>query len=266
MPTARRVQDIVDLSTILLSEYRAGTAFHDLATESAALAGLDPDEPGAFVVEVAGDGTELRGVLATFDAIQLAFEAAAAAVLYDQELPNHGEGQLDLDLLRYFVNQQNLSLEIVELEVGTFGGRFVAKFRNPVTRAVAVAVAVVGTAAANILFPPFIIPTLVVGGGSAVAAVAWAIQDQRAAKARELEKEERRRQQAAADAQRDREIEELRRRDLEHAQQLEEMRAQIDRLEERVTPIRADVTDLEAARAARPTSIKVTDVPHASAA
>ena len=57
----------------------------------------------AFTIDIKAEGSELAGLLAVFGGVQFAFEAAVAAVFYDLEKPGHAEGDLDLDLLRYFI-------------------------------------------------------------------------------------------------------------------------------------------------------------------
>ena len=150
MPTDQRVDEIVDLATILLSEYRQGTALHDLPQRDG---DLEIRGDTTLVIEVNAGGNGLAGLVAALDAVQLAVDAAAVAVFYDREIPDRASQQLSYDFLRNLVREQNVSLEIVALAGGSFGVKFRAQFRNPVTRATAIAVAVVSTAALNIILP-----------------------------------------------------------------------------------------------------------------
>jgi TolA-binding protein len=96
-----------------------------------------------------------------------------------------------------------------------------------------IAVATVATAALNIVFPPLVVPTLVVAGSAAVVGVSAAIQDQR----------EQRRQQEETQALR-REVDEVRRNQ-------QELRAQLTRLQDRYEERVASVVDLDAVRDAQ---------------
>ncbi len=179
--TEFRTLDIAELASILLSEYYEGSPLRRAVDLSAALQGqrdLDAGEP-AFVVDVQAGGSSLRGLVATLDAVQLAVDAATAAVFYDRELSNHITQDIDYRFLRDTVNDAYVTLEIVELANGSFKTRVKAFFKSPVTYATAVAVAVVATAAINILFPPLIVPSLVVGGIVAAGGIPAAIHAQR---------------------------------------------------------------------------------------
>jgi len=275
VPTDQRVDEIVDLATILLSEYRQGTALHDLPQRDG---DLEIRGDTTLVIEVDAAGNGLAGLVAALDAVQLAVDAAAVAVFYDREIPDHASQQLSYDFLRNLVREQNVSLEIVALAGGSFGVKFRAQFRNPVTRATAIAVAVVSTAAVNIIFPPLVVPTLVVGGVTSVVAVAGAIQDQRAEKRRRQREALERQRQSEKDAalrraieaderaleahegtleDLQRELDERKRSDRELREKIEEMRAQFERLEERYAARGAPVVDLEAARQAQIRRIEV---------
>lgn len=275
MPTDQRVDEIVDLATILLSEYRQGTALHDLPQRDG---DLEIRGDTTLVIEVDAAGNGLAGLVAALDAVQLAVDAAAVAVFYDREIPDHASQQLNYDFLRNLVREQNVSLEIVALAGGSFAVKFRAQFRNPVTRAAAIAVAVVSTAALNIIFPPLVVPALVVGGVTSVVGVAGAIQDRRAEKRRQqreaLERQRQSEKEAALQRKIEadqraleahertlqdlqRELDELKQSDTERREKIEEMRAQLERLEERYDAREAPVVDLEAARQAQIRRIEV---------
>jgi len=184
MPTGLRTLDVADLASVLLSSYYEGSTLHQVVDEHTS----EPEQidlevsDSAFVVEIKANGDSLRGLAATLDALQLAVDAATATVFYDREFSNHINEDLDYRILRDLIEQSHLVLEIEWLSNGTFRARFKAIFKSPVTYAVAVAVAVVATAAINIVFPPLIVPSLIVGGSVAVGGVPAAIFAQRAKK------------------------------------------------------------------------------------
>ena len=201
MPTDTRVADIVNLAAMLRDEYSPGTALRNLIEREAENANQASDELEAtFFVELAAQGNDLRSLIASFDAIQLAVDAAAATVFYDS-LPGTSDGDSDEWMLELLARSPFVSLEIVALDDGSFGGKVKAVFLNPVPRRIVIAVAVLATVAVNIILPPVIVPLLVVTGIGAVSEIATAIQDHRTEQQRERHDEAAAEREAALRAQ-----------------------------------------------------------------
>jgi hypothetical protein len=117
-PVPARVEAVVTIAAVLLSEYQQGTPFHDLSQR-----GGEVRDDTTFVVEVDAAGSSLRGLVATLDGVALAVDAAAVAVFYDREIPGHAaQESLNYDLLRTLAYDPPVSLQIVELSGGSFGG------------------------------------------------------------------------------------------------------------------------------------------------
>ncbi|HET9732109.1 MAG TPA: hypothetical protein VFP54_05485 [Acidimicrobiales bacterium] len=187
MPIERRIGDVVDLASIVLAEYQPGMPLYEAIEGSV---DADVRELGAdatFIIEVEAGGKDLRGLLAALDTIQLAVDAASAAVFYANEFRGHDWPNLNSDFLRTLAGQPNVTLEIVELADGSFKSTVKAVFRSRVTYATVSAVAIVSTAVINILFPPLIAPTLIVGSVVATGGIGGAIFADRAEKAQKAE-------------------------------------------------------------------------------
>jgi hypothetical protein len=233
MPTDTRVADIVNLAAMLRDEYAPGTALRNLIE----LEGYDSERAGdeveaTFFVELAAQGNDLRSLIASFDAIQFAVDAAAATVFYDS-LPGTRDGDSDESVLEVLARSPFVSLEIVALADGSFGGRVKAVFLNPVPRRIVIAVAVIATVAINIILPPVIVPLLVVTGIGAVSEIAVAIQDHRA-------QQERKRLDEAA------------------AERETALRAQLAQQDERIRALEnRPVVDVQAITEARITKVEV---------
>ena len=230
------MDEIVALATILLGEYRSGTAFHEEVRRGAEQEQYLGDT--TFDVVIAGAGRDLPGLIACLDVVDLAVGAAALAVVYDIELPARGD-EIDDGYLRKLAENPPMVLEIVELVGGSFRARVRSRFGNPVVRAVVVAVATVATVALNIAFPPLVVPTLVVTGSAAVLGVSDAVRNQRE-------------QQRTAH-----EIQTLRQEVDELRSDQQELRAQLTRINERYRERAASVVDLEAVRDAQVSDLEV---------
>ena len=267
MPSERRVNDVVQLSAILLSEYGDGRALYEMANRTSRPTRSGVDEDPIFIIELEAGGHDLDGLLATFEAVQMAVDAAAVAVLYDQEMPGHLGQDLNYDFLTKLANERTVSLEILELYAGTFGGKFKAIFKNPVSRATTTAIATVSLTALHIIFPPIVIPTLVFAAGGGLVNIGAAIQDKRAEDAKRINENDRRRQEEAAEAQRESvKQEEAQRNEERQRQQDEEFRSEINRLNREFERLSAEIVDINAARSAEILRVKFSDEPKRSAA
>jgi len=255
--TERQVDDVVSFASILLGEYQAGSALHEVVDQALAEAGADYPFEGTFTVDVEAEGRDLAGLLAVFGGVKLAFEAAAVAAMYDGELPDHTPDSLDYGFLRKLAVEQHLTLEIIELSSGSFRGKLRAIFTSPVTYAIIAGAAAIATAAIAVAFPAVAIPGLIITIGASLLGVAGAILTQRAATAEQqgnAEDVERLRQQlqetqnqlgqAQRDGARDHEL-------------IQGLLATIDRLEEKIAALATTVVDLKAAAEARPQRIDV---------
>ncbi|WP_431233182.1 hypothetical protein ACQ856_28485 [Mycolicibacterium psychrotolerans] len=197
MPTTQRSADIAALAWILLDEYRPGTTLHNLFTEKNEEPG-DYDA-GTFTITVQALGNDVAGLVATLDAVQLAFSAATVAYLFDRDIgrtnfqDTYGDNDV-LDLLQEFASAEFAFLEIVQLADGSFFTKAKAVFRNPVSRTGIATVASLSGIALHILCPPLVIPTAILGGIGPVTSLAGAIFDH---KRKQHEEAERRAKEAA---------------------------------------------------------------------
>ena len=232
VPTEQRAKDIVLFAKILLGEYHQRTPLHDIPQ---AVEDADAEDSDTFVVEVDAAGSSLSGLLAAFDAVQIAVDAAWVAVQYDNRIASRE--QWDDEFLRQLANGPNLSLEIVELSAGSFKGIFKARFPGPVSRAVVIAVAMLSGAAVPFIFPAEVevIPTVNLGTAIIQTAVlvAGAVHDHGAS----------RRQKAKRDAELQRQIVE---RDTELRRLIAERDAELQRqIAERDAELQRQITGAE---------------------
>lgn len=177
-------------SAAVLAEYQPGMPLYEAVEDSVNPDVGELDADTTFIIQVGARGNDLRGLLATLDTIQLAVDAASTAVFYANEFRGHDWPSLNSDFLRNLAETPNVTLEIVELADGSFKSTVRAVFKSRVTYATVSAVAIVSTAVINILFPPLIAPTLIVGSVVATGGIGGAIFADRAVKARKAEIEE----------------------------------------------------------------------------
>jgi hypothetical protein len=250
--STQRVNEVVAIAKLLLSEYRQGTPFHDLPQRDAE--GYDDT---TFVIEIDASGDTLRGLVATLDGVALAVDAAAVAVQYDQEIPGHAEREWNDDYLQRLASEPLVSLEIIELVNGSFKIRLKSLIRNPITRASVIALATVATVSLAIIFPPVGVPALVVTGIASVAEVGGVIQEQRDKEA------DRRRQDEVDKALRQRiddqekKISELRDTGKKTSQSLDDLKGQFTRLQEQYDDRKTPAADPSDIREAQIISIEV---------
>jgi hypothetical protein len=155
------VAEITELAYVLLNEYHQGTPLHDLFREDE----RPGDTDGAVLtIHVHAVGRDLSGLVASFDAIQLAFDAAAVAFAYDKAFPDQSPETLDYEVLQRFAFSPIGSLQIYDLYSGSFGGKFKAIFRDPMTRTGVSAVGGLTVIALHLICPLMIVPTAIIGG------------------------------------------------------------------------------------------------------
>jgi len=195
---------------VLLTEYHRGTAlWRALQLDETDQDSGDTGLP-VFTIWANAAGTDVAGLVASLDAIQLAFDAACVAVAFDQAYPDrdrYGE-RPSLDVLRDFAFSPIGSLQIYDLYSGSWRSKAAAVFRSGVTRAVVGAVAPLTAVALHIACPALVIPTgitIAVKGAAAAFTVASAIAESRhkdkeeRAKAEQAEKDQAARDKAAED-------------------------------------------------------------------
>lgn len=116
MPTDEQVNQIADLAAVVLNTYRPGTSLYDALNPS-----LDGEPEGeALLLEIEGTTQNLRHVTAALSTVQLAFDAAAVAVLYRAEAPNDTTQGHDTKLLQSLARTPTWTLEIEEFDTGSF--------------------------------------------------------------------------------------------------------------------------------------------------
>jgi hypothetical protein len=249
MPTERRLADVVAFASLAHNLYQPGQPLRDvidmLAEEP------DGDREGNLALDflIESQGHELRNLVAVADALELALEASTIAVLSDEAI----EGLVSPEDLRRMAAEPLVTLDITALADGSFMGRVKAVFTRTRSRRAIIATAVLTTAVINIMFPPLVVPTLVVAGVGAVSEIAATIQEHRAA-ARDA------REKAAMQ----RRIEELEQQEAERAQREAFMNRRIDHLERQIaefqpelSELRRDRVDAESVEAAGGTQLTV---------
>jgi hypothetical protein len=144
--TDQQVNRIVGLAGVALNAYRPDRRLYDALNPA-----LDGQpEGGEFFVQIDGTSQDLRHVTAVLETVQLAFDAAAVAVLYAAEVPDYATREPDIELLQRLAREPTWALEIEQFNTGNYRvslrGLFgTAKGRNKV-------LAVAGVAA-TILIP-----------------------------------------------------------------------------------------------------------------
>jgi hypothetical protein len=251
--TYRRAGEIAELASVLLVEYQPGQPLHDLFREDVERG----DSDGAtFTIHVRAVGRELSGLVASFDAIQLAFDAAAVAFAFDREFGDQPRDNLEFGVLESFAFAPIGSLEIYELSDGSFFGKFVAVFRDPITRSGVSAVGGLTVIALHIICPALIVPTAIIGGVSSVTPVASAVLDRHLKK-----KEDAAREQAGAEA-RKRDADAARAKDEAAAERERILSERIERLEEIHRAHGGTLVDNDAVlEAGAKATMKITDDP-----
>jgi len=251
MPTPRQIDDVVDLASLLLTEYRGGTALRESILSSA---GSDQSlRNTGFRVEAQGSGSDLRGVLATLDAIQFAFDAAAVAVLYDLQVPDRTSAALNQVFLRDLATRPRVSLQIIELRGGSWKTVVKAVAEPSLPRTVILSIATLGAAAVAVVIPPLGVPLTVMTGVGAAAGISDAIKAH--AKANKLEAE----------------VKDLKanQRKLQGEQkelrgEVVEVREQLKNIQAKAPELLARAVDATAIQESRPTIIKVQEGRHAA--
>jgi hypothetical protein len=176
MVSEARRSDIVDLATAVLGfgpdgaiAYRPGSQLYEV---------LEPDQDlDELTIEIQGRTSTLTETLAALDAVQLAFDAAVAAVEYriafEDDYEAHGEA--DENTVRFRLAEippESLwRLEIVELtSPGSFKGVFRAIRQHPGARRKVLAIAGVASAVLLVVLPPVgAVTTIVVAAAAATS-------------------------------------------------------------------------------------------------
>ncbi|WP_345505544.1 hypothetical protein [Terrabacter aeriphilus] len=161
MPTAVHESDVVVLAGALLGlggAARSGAAYRP-GTQLLAL--LEPDDFSELTIDVSGSTSRLGPTLSALDAVQLAFDAAAAAVAYrvtfegdDQERGGDPDEEVVLDRLRQLVPEAAWELEVLELAAGSFRTRLRAIREDERTPSRLLSIAVLAAAVLSAIFPP----------------------------------------------------------------------------------------------------------------
>jgi hypothetical protein len=115
VPTDEQVNRIVDLAGVALKAYRPDRRLYDALNPA-----FGQSEGGTLLFEIETNSQNLRYVTSVLDAVQLAFDAAAVAVLYATEVPDHAARERDSERLRELALEPTWSLEIEESGVGSF--------------------------------------------------------------------------------------------------------------------------------------------------
>ncbi len=202
-PSRAAIQDIVAVAEPLLAVYRQGSEFYDVLSEVG-------DSTRAELV-FSCEASTIRAAAALFASLQLAVDAATAAVEYVEEAEYSG-GEVDRSLFERLAATPLFELEIVELANGSIRGRLrFLRTRDGRGKLLKVALIV------SIVLIPFItvIPSLVI---TAIDAANDLTPDDRDAKIRQLEEKLTELQQDAAGQSAIND--ELRRR-LEHLEQID---------------------------------------------
>jgi hypothetical protein len=239
--TYRRATEVAQLASVLLSEYVPGTPLHELLRQGEVY--QDPTDSGetVFTIWVNAAASDVAGMVASVDAIQLAFDAACVVVAYDQSYPDRTDELPTFAALLDFAFSPIGSLQIYDLYSGSWGAKLVALYRDGVTRSAIGTVAPLTLLALHVACPLMVIPTTVALGASAAGGLAGlgsAILD------RQLKKKEEKARAAAAEAERKKREADDQRRDRERDELQDQLRRLDDRQETRSahsgSPVDAD--------------------------
>jgi hypothetical protein len=153
MVTSAHQSDVVELATALLGvgtpegslAYRPGNRFFDL---------LESDEEfDEITIDISGQTSNLRETLAALDAVQLAFDAAAAAVEYRIQYGDDNDAVRGR--LRELRPDPTWELQVIELtSPGSFRAKLKAFASSPTARKKAMAVAGLAASVATTFFAP----------------------------------------------------------------------------------------------------------------
>jgi hypothetical protein len=155
MATAVHQSDVVELAAALLGvgtpegsvAYRPGHPFFDL---------LESDnEFDEITIDISGQTSNLREALAALDAVQLAIDAAAAAVDYRIQYGDDDDEDVVRGRLRELEPDPVWELQILELSSpGSFRAKLRAFASSPTARKKALAVAALAASAITAIFAP----------------------------------------------------------------------------------------------------------------
>ncbi len=159
MPTRQAAVDTVNIATILLSQYHEGTALYELLGSSDQ-EGLIPDSL-EFTVDLSGEDNQLSSLIASLNAVQLAFNAAAVAVIYDRDWIRDDQ-YIDSGVLRNLAYEDFISFEIVELANGSFRAKLKAVFTNPLTWIALTGIVGLGAVALTTMFALPVVPAILI--------------------------------------------------------------------------------------------------------
>ena len=168
MVTAVHQSDVVELAAALLGvgtpegtvAYRPHRPIFDLLELS--------DGFDEITIDISGRTSGLRETLAALDAVQLAVDAASAAVEYRIRYGDDDNEDAVRGRLRELAPDPVWELQIIELSSpGSFKARLKAFVSSPAARAKALAVAGLAAAVLSAIFPP--------AGAIAAAVVAFAV-------------------------------------------------------------------------------------------
>jgi len=178
MPRLDEIDMVVALADVVLDEYRPGLPLHDFVRGRSLPTSANLDVAPTFFIDVEAGGTELRSMNTVLDAVQLAVDVAAVAVLYDDEMTSL-PGDRNYDLLTNLAREPVWALEIVTLADGSFKVKVKALFRSSTARHIIFGTGIVTTAVLNAIFPPLILPGLILTGVGGVAEIGEAIHNAR---------------------------------------------------------------------------------------
>ncbi|GAA2501806.1 hypothetical protein [Terrabacter carboxydivorans] len=204
MATAVHESDVVVLAGTLLglaaprdsgAAYRRGTQLYAL---------LESDDFSELTIDVSGASSRLRSTLSALDAVQLAFDAAAAAVAYRirfagdyQERDGDPDESVVRDRLRDLVSEAGWELEVLELRAGSFKAKLKAIKKDERTPSRLLSIAVLAAAVVSVIFPPVTAAAGVVVAVGGVGVAFAAKPGERAKTAKEVLSEELESRQAA---------------------------------------------------------------------
>jgi hypothetical protein len=164
MPTAVHQSDVVELAAALLGvgtpegsiAYRPGDQLFDLLESN--------EEFDEITIDISGQTGNLRETLAALDAVQLAVDAAAAAVEYRIRYGDDDDGNAVRDRLRELSPDPVWELQIIELSSpGSFKAKLKAFVSSPTARKKALAVAGLAASVITAIFAPVAgIPAIII--------------------------------------------------------------------------------------------------------
>lgn len=167
--TDEQVKRVAGLAGVALTAYRPDRRLYDALNPA-----LDGQpEGGDLLLEIEGTSQNLRHVTAVLETVQLAFDAAAVAVLYAAEYPDYATREPDIEFLQKLAREPTWALEIEQFDIGSFRVKLRGLFGTTEGRNKVLAIAGVAATILIPIVPGVALTALIVINGVQIANAAF---------------------------------------------------------------------------------------------